>query len=236
MYLLRQCFTGCSRVESIIRLVETQSPLGDRNGYEALRVISGDFCLQSRSEAQFYRNRVINLVVKGQQSIREIIREVEAEVFEFHVMLQSMPNPIIVTRELEISDTDKIMLLLKNVPAPVREYCQLHARGESYNDIKDALMNYEVRTRMVFDSGKLNQVGDAHRGPHGGKDDRGGKGKKGKDQEMGKTDGKRGETPDTPRRTTSQKASSTICYNCGRPSEELLATQGAGREWKRRER
>ena len=61
MYLLRQCFTGCSRVESIIRLVETQSPLGDRNGYEALRVISGDFCLQSRSEAQFYRNRVINL-------------------------------------------------------------------------------------------------------------------------------------------------------------------------------
>ena len=218
MYLLRQCFTGCSRVESIIRLVETQSPLGDRNGYEALRVISGDFCLQSRSEAQFYRNRVINLVVKGQQSIREIIREVEAEVFEFHVMLQSMPNPIIVTRELEISDTDKIMLLLKNVPAPVREYCQLHARGESYNDIKDALMNYEVRTRMVFDSGKLNQVGDAYREPHGGKDDRGGKGKgkKGKDQEKGKTDGKRGETPDTPRSTTSQKASSTICYNCGR--------------------
>ena len=118
--------------------------------------------------------------------------------------------------DIQIGDSDLYLVLLRNLPQNVREFAQLHG-GETVRDIRDAVLLYHNRTKVVGDLGRVNTFDVEVKGK--GKD----KGKehgKGKSKDEGK--GKGGKSRSSSRETRGSKEWSEkckkegLCFKCGK--------------------
>ena len=57
-HLVQQAFSGCAKVEHLIRSQITNKGVTDANGYEMIRIMRKEFSLLSRAEALKYRELV----------------------------------------------------------------------------------------------------------------------------------------------------------------------------------
>lgn len=222
-YLLQQSFSGFHRVRNLLRVYELEIGVGATNGYEILRRLKIEFSIQTRSEAIHCRNEVLNFRVRHHDSLPDLLRQIDVKLFTFRQLIATHPDPDAI-RDLDVLDSDLYLVLLRNLPADVRQYAQLHG-GETVEQIKRAVMLYHNRTKVVGDLGKLNAMPDvvrAEREKGKGKDEAKGKGK-GKDKD-GK--GKKGQPSRSPSRSASDREWSEkcrkegLCFKCGKAGHE----------------
>ena len=160
-YLLQQSFSGFHRVRNLLRVYELEIGVGATNGYEILRRLKIEFSIQTRSEAIHCRNEVLNFRVRHHDSLPDLLRQVDARLFTFRQLIATHPDPDAI-RDLDVLDSDLYLVLLRNLPAAVRQYAQLHG-GETVDQIKRAVTLYRNRTKVVGDLGKLNAMPDVVR-------------------------------------------------------------------------
>ena len=150
LHLLRQAFAGFGRVESVACLLDSVGGAQRASGYELLRRITNEFSLQSRNEALHYRNQLLSYQVPHGTNLLETVRLVEVAVNKYHRMLEGgvglrMPD-------LRVQEADVYLIYLRNVPAEVKKYVQLHARNETVKGVKEAIETYYIRTRVIGDT------------------------------------------------------------------------------------
>lgn len=53
-----------------------------------------------------------------------------------------------------ITESDQLLMLLKNLPSQCSEYVMLHSASDSYKDARDSAIRYERQRRLFSDFGK----------------------------------------------------------------------------------
>ena len=233
--LLRQSFVGCSRIENIVNYYCRMSAVGDGHGYEALRLVHRELTLQNRAEALALRSNVIQQNVRGER-LMDVVRQVETDLYQYTELLHSSPQLNLGARDvsLEISEADKVVLLLRQMPQNIRLHIQLHGQSDTFEQVKNTVLAYETSTRMVQDVSGLRSLDSQHetRADRFNKDrmqrDRYRDKSKERDKDKtGKGRGKgRGRSPGSggkSRRDSSSSAERSpglgkgLCFNCGKP-------------------
>lgn len=147
--------------------------------------------------------------------------------------------------DIEIGDSDLYLVLLRNLPNNVREFAQLHG-GETVHEIRNAVLLYHNRTKLVGDIGKVHafEIADVK-----GKSKDKGKDGKGKSKEDGK--GKGGK----PSRSASRDSQASkewsekckkegLCFKCGKtghgsrncPNARSSSPGGKGKDGDKRDK
>ena len=245
-HLVKQTFQGCQRVEGIFGVYEAQAGVGACNGRELMRLLRQKYSLQTRSEALHFRNAVLQFRVVRPDNLVDRLRQIDAKVFQYQQLLRTFPFPAQV-RDLQVMESDLYILMLQNLPDPVREFAQLHG-GESVAEVRKAVLLYHNRTCLVGDVGRVQELTTRPPKGHGrgrGSDKdssaaedgppSGGK-VGGKGDSKGKGKGKGSKT-----RSTSQDGSGNkgiVCWECGKPGHVAKEcankrSQSAGRERKK---
>lgn len=199
-YILQQTFGGFHRVRNLMRVYEGESGLGSSNGYEILRRLRQEFSLQTRSEALTVKSEVLSFKVKHYDNLLDLLRQVDAKIFHFRQLLETFPVRAQVA-DIEINDSDLYLVLLRNLPHNVREFAQLHG-GETVRDVRNAVLLYHNRTKLVGDLGKVNAFDVEVKGK--GKD-------KGKDQGKGKSKDDQKGKGGKPSRSASRVSELSFC-------------------------
>ena len=181
LHILRQTFAGHDRSSLILQNYVEGAASYQQSGFVALRLLSKEFCLKSRSECLYFRSQLANQMVKA-PTIPEIVRKIESEQHKYSKLLSSL-DPDVQSQGLEVQEADLVMVLLRSLPERCRSYCLLHGDGDSFEDLKRVALKYEVQQR-VWSEGpgtKSNPFKPDGKGKDG--DEKGaskGKGKKGK--------------------------------------------------------
>ena len=192
---VRQSFAGWTRIEGVIQHYISLAPAGEGNGFEALRLVHKELSLQNRAEALALRTSTLALSAKSER-LAEIVRSVEGQLHQFDQLLDSSA----VVRgdfSLRVSEADKVIVLLKQLPQTVRMFVQLHGRSNTFEELKQCVLDYDTNTRLLSDVASLRVTRDQ---PSGGRyrsnsrDSKGSKGSKGK----------------------GKGANSGLCWNCGK--------------------
>lgn len=192
---VRQSFAGWTRIEGVIQHYISLANAGESNGFEALRLVHKELSLQNRAEALALRTSTLALSAKSER-LAEIVRSVEGQLHQFDQLLDSSA----VVRgdlSLRVSEADKVIVLLKQLPQTVRMFVQLHGRSNTFEELKQCVLDYDTNTRLLSDVASLRVTRDQ---PSGGRyrsnsrDSKGSKGSKGK----------------------GKGANSGLCWNCGK--------------------
>ena len=206
LHILRQTFAGHDKSSLILQNYVEGAASYQQSGFVALRLLSKEFCLKSRSECLYFRSQLANQTVKA-PTIPEIVRKIESEQHKYSKLLSSL-DPDVQSQGLELQEADLVMVLLRSLPERCRSYCLLHGDSDSFEDLKRVALKYEVQQR-VWSEGpgtKLNPFKPDGKGKDG--DEKGaskGKGKKGKrgrSQSASKSDAK--------------GSKDVECFNCGK--------------------
>ena len=193
---VRQSFEGWYRIEGLVQHYVSLAPAGESNGFEALRLVHKELSLQNRAEALALRTTTLNLSAKSER-LAEVVRSVEGQLHQFDQLLDSSA---IVRGDLSlrVSEADKVIVLLKQLPQAVRMFVQLHGRSQTFDELKNCVLDYDTNTRLLSDVASLRVTRDD---PHKGsrhrstsRDSKGSKGSKGK----------------------GKGANSGLCWNCGK--------------------
>ena len=242
-HLVKQTFQGCQRVEGIFGVYEAQAGVGACNGYELMRLLRQEYSLQTRSEALHFRNAVLQFRVVKPDNLVDRLRQIDAKVFQYQQLLRTFPFPAQV-RDLQVMESDLYILMLQNLPDPVREFAQLHG-GESVAEVRKAVLLYHNRTCLVGDVGRVQELTTKPPKGHG----RG----RGSDRDTAAEDGSpsggkaagkgkdKGKGKGSKTRSTSQDGSGNkgiVCWECGKPGHVAKECankrpQSAGRERKK---
>ena len=153
-HLLQQNFTGYSKIENLIKSQISAWGITESNGFELLRLIRKEFSLLSRSEALGYREQCVKFRVKKTDHLPDIVREVQTEIESFHSMLEAS---IIAgqLRDVRISEGDQFLLYMRNLPAKVQEFLQLHQNATTVQQLFIGVQDYYIRTRVQGDMGSI---------------------------------------------------------------------------------
>ena len=153
-HLLQQNFTGYSKIENLIKSQISAWGITESNGFELLRLIRKEFSLLSRSEALGYREQCVKFRVKKTDHLPDIVREVQTEIESFHSMLEAS---IIAgqLRDVRISEGDQFLLYMRNLPAKVQEWLQLHQNATTVQQPFIGVQDYYIRTRVQGDMGSI---------------------------------------------------------------------------------
>lgn len=198
---LRQCFSSFPKVEGIINHYVNTTQEGHAHGYEAFRRLHHELSLQSRAEVMSFRDQTLKFYSK-ETAVTDIIRSVDVELHQFDMLLSDWNIPSSIPRHealamraaLSIPEADRTMILLRSLPEHVRVHITLFHRGsmERYADLRQALNEYDLNTRVFGDvSGKLAAMDDKGKAKGKGKDKGKAKGKG--SEEKGKGKGKQAE-------------------------------------------
>ena len=153
-HLLQQNFSGYSKIENIIKSQIAAWGITESNGFELLRLIRKEFSLLSRSEALGYREQCVKFRVKKTDHLPDIVREVQTEIESFHSMLDAS----IISgqlRDVRISEGDQFLLYMRNLPAKVQEFLQLHQNATTVQQLFIGVQDYYIRTRVQGDMGSI---------------------------------------------------------------------------------
>ena len=178
-------------------------------GFEALRLLGQEFCVKTRTELLFFRQRVSNGTFSG-ASIPETVRMVEAELFRFERLRELVDNTVS-SADLCITEADKILVLLRSLPNGCRQFLTLHVVDQSFKGLCEGALRYESQQRTWAELNSKPIV------PFSGKGkDKDGKGKDGKGKNKGKNKGN--EQKGKGKSKSSGKDGSTetrTCFQCG---------------------
>ena len=210
--MLRQIFRETPKARVILLAYSASSHLGERNGYEALRLIAHEYLVRSRQEVMHFRNSLMGRTFKS-NSVTELIKQMEVEESRYEKLLNMLPASL--SRSgLELQSTDLAMLFLRSLPMQIREYTTMHSNTDDYKDLKIAALKYETSQRLWTEIGGntapqyMQSIFDPNK-PKG-------KGEKGKGK--GKEKGKRSNSssPNKKADDKSDKEKNAICFRCNR--------------------
>ena len=135
---LRQSFAGYSKAEGIIAHYVATNREGEAHGFEAIRLINREFSIQSRAEALGFRSSLFSLAVK-EERLLDAVRAVETQLHQFEVLLRSASGGG-VTDGMALNEADKVLILMRNLPAEVRTHVQLHGRSSTFEELKNSVL------------------------------------------------------------------------------------------------
>ena len=223
---LRQSFAGYSKAEGIIAHYVATNREGEAHGFEAIRLINREFSIQSRAEALGFRSSLFSLAVK-EERLLDAVRAVETQLHQFEVLLRSASGGG-VTDGMALNEADKVLILMRNLPAEVRTHVQLHGRSSTFEELKNSVLTYDLNTRVLGDVHvqvnaftKGSPKGDGKDKGKGREDKGKGKGKhehdrgKGKGADKGKDKSSRGRSA-----SADKELGKGVCYNCGKPGHK----------------
>ena len=139
------------------------------NGYEMLRQLSLEFCLRSRGEALSMRAALVakSFVLSASETtvgsvVSDTIRKLDYECSRYNKLLATLP-PNVDPTGLNLPEADVLIILLKSLPAVVRDFCLHHSTGESLQAYRRAAMRWEEQQRVFQEVGqgqqkKVNQI------------------------------------------------------------------------------
>lgn len=130
------------------------------NGFELLRLLTGEYSLKTRHEALGLRAELTNKNFKLFSSettqstiVVDTVRKIDAHVSRFQKLVATLPPGIDKTGVM-ITKSDQLLMLLKNLPSQCSEYVTLHSASDSYKDARDSAIRYERQRRLFSDFGK----------------------------------------------------------------------------------
>ena len=130
LHILRQTFAGHDKSSLILQNYVEGAASYQQSGFVALRLLSKEFCLKSRSECLYFRSQLANQTVKA-PTIPEIVRKIESEQHKYSKLLSSL-DPDVQSQGLELQEADLVMVLLRSLPEKCRSYCLLHGDSDSF--------------------------------------------------------------------------------------------------------
>ena len=174
--ILQSSFKGHGRAEAIIRaFTEGVAPTGSytaavygENGFELLRVLTLEFTLQSRAEALALRAELMQRSFapgKTETSqgtlIADTVRKLETSLSRYNKLVSTLPAHI-VRVGIEVSEADKLVLLLRSLPKEAAEFILLHSAQDTYEAARATAHRYESQRRLYLEwgsfGGKVNKL------------------------------------------------------------------------------
>ena len=144
--ILKTTFSGIPKATVILNAYTERSANFLVNGFEALRRLSQEFCVRTRSEAMHFRSQVMSKTYKV-STVTELVNSMDYDIHRYAKLLGSL-GPLVDRTGLEIQQVDLAMILLRSLKSAVRQYVVMHSPSESYTDIRAAALRYESAQRL----------------------------------------------------------------------------------------
>ena len=129
------------------------------NGFELLRVLTKEFTLQSRSEALALRAELLQKEFTPGKSetsvstvVADIIRHLETSLAKYNKLVSTLPTAVDRTG-VDVTEADKLLLLLRSLPQQCAEFVLLHSAQENYATARETANRYESQWRLYLDWG-----------------------------------------------------------------------------------
>ena len=127
------------------------------NGFELLRLLTGEYSFKTRHEALGLRAKLTNKNFKLSSSETtqstigvDTVRKIDTHVSRFQKLVATLP-PGMEKTGVVITQSDQLLMLL---PSQCSEYVMLHSASDSYKDARDSATRYERQRRLFSDFGK----------------------------------------------------------------------------------
>ena len=220
--ILKTTFSGIPKATVILNAYTERSANFLVNGFEALRRLSQEFCVRTRSEAMHFRSQVMSKTYKV-STVTELVNSMDYDIHRYAKLLGSL-GPLVDRTGLEIQQVDLAMILLRSLKSAVRQYVVMHSPSESYTDIRAAALRYESAQRLwqevSIDPKSDNFYAHAVKGKDSAKGKKGDDKGKGKGKDKGKKSGKDSKGGKDSKPSDSGKGKSVAkptdkCWNCG---------------------
>ena len=172
--ILRSAFAGHGRAEIIIRAFCEGVSFGHNptlgmafsdNGYELLRVLTKEFTLQSRAEALALRSELLQRQFapsKGETTqgtiVADTIRHLETSLARYNKLVSTLPGGVD-RAGVEITEADRLVLLLRSLPTACAEFVLLHSAQETYQTARETACRYESQRRLYLDWSSFGKAG-----------------------------------------------------------------------------
>ena len=196
MSILKLCFENSAKASLVIRNYEEAKGFQRCCGFECLRLLAKEYAIKTRTELLFFRSQLSNASITS-KTIPECVRKVQSELYQFERVSQ-LVDPNVNTQGLEFQEADKVLLLLRSLPAQCRQWIVLHSSDERFDTYLQAALRYESQQRIWSDlnSQPIAAIkGDKGKKGGKGKDKKGEKGAKGfENRDKGKGVGGTSET------------------------------------------
>ena len=124
------------------------------NGFELLRQLTQEFSLRSRAEALSLRTSLAakSFSLSANETtvstvVSDTIRKLDFECNRYTRLISTLPNSVDSTG-LSLPESDMLMILLRSLPATVRDFCLHHSTGETFQDYKRSAKRWEEQQRL----------------------------------------------------------------------------------------
>ena len=216
--ILKTSFNGIPKATVILNAYTERSANFLVNGFEALRRLSQEFCVRTRSEAMHFRSQVMSKTYKV-STVTELVNSMDYDIHRYAKLIGSL-GPLVDRTGLDILPVDLSMILLRSLKTQIRQYVVMHAPSESYDDIRQAALRYESAQRLWQEVSTDPKSDDfyAHAVKGKGRGKKGDEKGKGKGKEKGKKERK--DSKDSNAKESGKGGKSVAkptdkCWNCG---------------------
>ena len=125
------------------------------SGFEALRLLGKEFSLRTRAEAAFFRAEVLKKTYKAENSatqISDVVRRMDVDLSRYRKLVGTLP--LTATKDgLDVASADLTLILLRSLPGECRAYCMLHAKDETFQELRAAALRFESQQRLFLELG-----------------------------------------------------------------------------------
>ena len=160
--MLQQIFTSYPRAAMLIQAyVEGIGVDGifvahrGTSGFEALRLLGKEFSLRTRAEASFFRAEVLKRTYKAENAatqISDVVRKMDVDLSRYRKLVETLP--VSASRDgLEVASADLTLIFLRSLPSECRAYVMLHAKDETFQELRAAALKFESQQRLFMELG-----------------------------------------------------------------------------------
>ena len=125
------------------------------SGFEALRLLAKEFSLRTRAEAAFFRAEVLKKTYKAENTatqISDVVRRMDVDLSRYRKLVGTLP--LTATKDgLDVASADLTLILLRSLPGECRAYCMLHAKDETFQELRAAALRFESQQRLFLELG-----------------------------------------------------------------------------------
>ena len=125
------------------------------SGFEALRLLGKEFSLRTRAEASFFRAEVLKRTYKAENTatqISDVVRKMDVDLSRYRKLVDTLPvSPS--RNGLEVASPDLTLILLRSLPSECRAYVMLHAKDETFQELRAAALKFESQQRLFVELG-----------------------------------------------------------------------------------
>ena len=143
---------GLSLQEHVVGMLPISQ--ANANGFELVRQLTLEFSLKTRGEALGMRSSLASksFVLGASETsigsvVTDTIRKLDFECSRYVKMLATLPTNVDSTG-LALPEADMLLMLLRSLPQPVRDFCLHHASGDSFVSYRQAAKRWEQQQRI----------------------------------------------------------------------------------------